>query len=71
MKNVKAVADSIGVKHYSSLLVVPEYLSVHVLPTEYLTLIQDDYNKKYYPSITNNDHLDNNHRSQNRHRIKY
>ena len=58
MKNVKAVADSIGVKHYSSLLVVPEYLSVHVLPTEYLTLIQDDYNKKYYPSITNNGHLD-------------
>lgn len=58
MKNVKALADSIGVKHYSSLLVVPEYLSVHVLPAEYLTEIKDDYNKKYYPSIENNNLLD-------------
>jgi sulfatase maturation enzyme AslB (radical SAM superfamily) len=54
MKNVKSLATEIGVNHYSSLLVVPEFLSVHVLPPRYLEDIKDDYNKKYYSSITNN-----------------
>jgi len=58
MQNVKALADSIEVQHYSSLLVVPEYLSVHVLPEAYLAAIYDDYNKKYYPSIKPNDQID-------------
>ena len=58
MKAVKALADSIGVRHYSSLLVVPEYLSVNVLPQSYLDEIKDDYNSKYYPSIQNNGLID-------------
>ena len=54
MKNVKQYAKSLGFDHYSSLLVVPEYLSVHVLPEEYLEQIKDDYNQKYYASIEQN-----------------
>ena len=54
MKNVKLLAKSINVDHYSSLLVVPDFLSVHVLPNEYLELIKDDYNQKYYKTIENN-----------------
>lgn len=54
MKTVKAYATNLGFKHYSSLLVVPEYLSVHVLPEEYLSTIKDDYNQKYYKSIESN-----------------
>ena len=54
MKTVKAYAKNLGFNHYSSLLVVPEYLSVHVLPEEYLDNIKDDYNQKYYKSIEQN-----------------
>lgn len=58
MKNVKQYAKSLGFDHYSSLLVVPEYLSVHVLPEEYLEQIKDDYNQKYYASIEPNQMFD-------------
>ena len=58
MKNVKGLADSLNIKHYSSLLVIPNFLSVHVLPFNYLEEIKDDYNQKYYSSITNNDLFD-------------
>ena len=57
MKNVKLLADSLKIKHYSSLLVVPNFLSVHVLPKKYLDEIKDDYNQKYYSSIHTNDSL--------------
>ena len=54
MKNVKLLANSLKIKHYSSLLVVPSFLSVHVLPAEYLEQVKDDYNQKYYSSISDN-----------------
>ena len=54
MKKVKAYAQNLGFNHYSSLLVVPKYLSVHVLPEEYLDNIKDSYNQKYYQSIEQN-----------------
>lgn len=54
MKKVKVYAQNLGFNHYSSLLVVPEYLSVHVLPEEYLDNIKDSYNQKYYKSIEQN-----------------
>lgn len=58
MKTVKAYASNLGFNHYSSLLVVPEYLSIHVLPEEYLAEIKDEYNKKYYASIESNQMFD-------------
>jgi len=58
MKRVKQYATDLGFKHYSSLLVVPEFLSVHVLPQEYLNVIKDDYNIKYYKSIEQNNLFD-------------
>lgn len=58
MKNVKLLANSLSLNHYSSLLVVPEFLSVHVLPKEYLELIKDDYNQKYYKTIEDNQKFD-------------
>jgi sulfatase maturation enzyme AslB (radical SAM superfamily) len=54
MKNVKEFASSLSLKHYSSLLVVPEFLSVHALPPEYLEIVKDDYNQKYFKSIKHN-----------------
>ena len=54
MKNVKSYAEMLGIKHYSSLLVVPEFLSVHSLPNEYLDIIKDEYNQKYFKSIVGN-----------------
>jgi len=54
MKNVKELANSLSLKHYSSLLVVPEFLSVHTLPLDYLEIIKDNYNQKYFKSIKNN-----------------
>jgi hypothetical protein len=58
MKNVKELANSLSLQHYGSLLVVPEFLSVHVLPEEYLENIKDDYNQKYYKSINSNNNFD-------------
>jgi sulfatase maturation enzyme AslB (radical SAM superfamily) len=58
MKNVKELANSLSLQHYGSLLVVPEFLSVHVLPEEYLENIKDEYNQKYYKSINSNNNFD-------------
>jgi MoaA/NifB/PqqE/SkfB family radical SAM enzyme len=44
-------AELRGYKYHASLLVVPEYLAVHVLPQSYLDTIRDDYNQRYYASI--------------------
>ena len=55
MKNVKEFANSLSLSHYGCLLVVPEFLSVHALPSAYLETIKDDYNQKYFKSIKNND----------------
>ena len=58
MKNVKQLCRMLGINHYSSLLATPEFLSVNVLPVEYLNSIKDDYNQKYYKSISKNGQFD-------------
>ena len=57
VKNLKKLAKDNGMQFHSSLLVVPEYLSVNVLPKEYLEEIKDDDNEKYYKSIKDDTHL--------------
>ena len=57
IKNLKKLADDNNMQFHSSLLVVPEYLSVNVLPKEYLEEIKDDVNLKYYKSIKDDTHL--------------
>lgn len=57
IKNICNLATENGLKFYSSLLVVPEYLSVNALPRDYLDEIKDEYNQKYYKSISPNTSL--------------
>ena len=54
IKEIKELADLYNMKFYSSLLVVPDFLSVDVLPKNYLEEIKDDYNERYYKSIKDN-----------------
>lgn len=57
IKNIKKLADDNKMQLHSSLLVVPEYLSVHVLPKQYLEKIKDKSNEKYYKSILDHTYL--------------
>lgn len=57
IKNIKKLADDNNMQMHSSLLVVPEYLSVNVLPKNYLDTIKDSVNEKYYKSIVDHTHL--------------
>lgn len=54
VKNIKNLADKLGLEFHNSLLQVPEYLSVNSLPTDYIEQTTDDFNKKYLPSIQYN-----------------
>lgn len=48
----------LGIKHFGSLLVTPDFLSTNVLPEDYLLEIKDNYNSQYYKSISNNNQFD-------------
>jgi len=54
VKNIKALADELGIEFHNSLLQVPEYLSVNSLPSSYIQQTTDSFNKKYLPSIQYN-----------------
>lgn len=55
IKQLKHFCNSVGIKFTSSVLRFPEYLSINVLPKEYLDLIKDAENEIYYKSISYKD----------------
>jgi MoaA/NifB/PqqE/SkfB family radical SAM enzyme len=57
LKKIKKLADDHNMQMHSSLLVVPEYLSINVLPKDYLENIKDEVNQKYYKSIVDHTHM--------------
>ena len=58
VKNIELLAQELGIKTNSILLMFPEHLSIDVLPESYLDTIKDEFNIKYYKSIKNNNKFD-------------
>ena len=58
MQNIKNYSNMLGINHFGSLLVTPDFLSTNVLPEDYLLEIKDNYNSQYYKSISNNNQFD-------------
>lgn len=54
IKNLKEFSDQVGIKFASSVLMTPNYLSIGVLPQEYLDEIKDEHNETYYKSLLEN-----------------